>query len=199
MRDWNIVKNSGVDILVWWEYMVKKGIKELAREKGIKIKKQRIGKLNMLKIKQAYFNTKVSSSLGDHKHLTDLMGVNITISKWYESESENINLFSRAQDINLNEKVRIFHHGLHKKCQKRSMIMQLSTPNGTVEGHSACAKALEDNVENHLLNPAPLDPFSQNLLLAEILPSFTEEDNEILLSLPSKQEVHNTLKSCRPH
>ena len=44
--------------------MVKKGIKELARERGIEIKKQRIGQLNMLKIKQAYLNTKVSSSLG---------------------------------------------------------------------------------------------------------------------------------------
>ena len=72
--------------------MVKKGIKELARERGIEIKKQRIGQLNMLKIKQAYLNTKVSSSLGDQKHLTDLMGVNISISKWYETESENINL-----------------------------------------------------------------------------------------------------------
>ena len=68
-----------------------------------------------------------------------------------------------------------------------------------MEGHSACAKALEDNVENHLLNPAPLDPFSQNLLLADILPSFTEGDNEMLLSLPTKQEVHKILKSCRPH
>ena len=26
--DWNIVKDSGVDILIWWEYMVKK------RDKG---------------------------------------------------------------------------------------------------------------------------------------------------------------------
>ena len=30
--NWNIVRNSGADILVWWEYMVKKGLKELARE-----------------------------------------------------------------------------------------------------------------------------------------------------------------------
>ena len=41
------------------------------------------------------------------------MGVNISISKWYETESENIKFFSRAQDINLNKKVRIFHLGLH--------------------------------------------------------------------------------------
>ena len=127
------------------------------------------------------------------------MGVNISISKWYETESKNINLFSLAQDINLNEKVRIFPHGLHKKFQKRSTIMQLTTPNGTVEGHSACAKALEENVENHLLNPAPLDPFSQNLLLSDILPSFTEGDNEMLLSLPTKQEIQKILQSCRPH
>ena len=77
--------------------------------------------------------------------------------------------------------------------------MKLSTPNGIVEGHSACAKALEENVENHLLNPAPLDPFSEEILLAEIVPSFTEEDNEMLLSTPTKEEVHKILKSCRPH
>ena len=77
--------------------------------------------------------------------------------------------------------------------------MTLTTPNGTAEGHYACAKALEENVENQLLNPAPLDPISQGILLAEVLPSFTEGDNNMLLSPPTKDEVHNTLKSCRPH
>ena len=77
--------------------------------------------------------------------------------------------------------------------------MKLSTPSGTVEGHSACGKALEENVENHLFNPAPLDQFSQDILLADIPPSFTDEDNEMRLSLPNKQEVHTILKSCQTH
>ena len=64
--------------------------------------------------------------------------------------------------------------------------MTLTTPNGTAEGHYACAKA-------------PLDPISQGILLAEVLPSFTEGDNEMLLSLPNKDELHKILKSCRPH
>ena len=77
--------------------------------------------------------------------------------------------------------------------------MKLSTPSGTVEIHSACAKAFEENVKNHLLNPAPLDQFSQDIMLAEIPPSFTDEDNKMLLSLSNKPEVHTILKSCRPH
>ena len=101
--------------------------------------------------------------------------------------------------FNFNEKVRIFHHGLHSRFQKRSTTTKLTTPNGSVEGHCACAKGLEENVKNHLLNPAPLGPFSQNILLAEVLPSFTEGDNEMLLSLPNKDKVHKILKSCRPH
>ena len=32
------------------------------------------------------------------------------------------------------------------------------TPEGLVEGHKACAFALEANVASHLLNPAQLDP-----------------------------------------
>jgi hypothetical protein len=74
--------------------MVKTGIKELARERVIEIKKQRIGQLNVLKLRQAYLNTKVGSFPGNLSYLTDLMEVNISISKWYESESENIILFS---------------------------------------------------------------------------------------------------------
>ena len=88
--------------------MVKTGIRELAIERGKEIKKQRIGQLNVLKIRQAYLTSRVSTSMGDLTHLTDLIGVNISISNWYESESAAINIFSRYQDINLNEKVRIF-------------------------------------------------------------------------------------------
>ena len=59
--DWNIVKNSGIDVPIWWEYMVKTGIKELARERGLEIKIQRIGQLNVQKIRQAYLTTKVNN------------------------------------------------------------------------------------------------------------------------------------------
>ena len=81
--------------------MVKTGTRGLAREICKEIKKQRIGQLNVLKIRQAYLTTKVSTSNGALIHLTELTSVNISIAKWYKSESESINLFSRSQDIKL--------------------------------------------------------------------------------------------------
>ena len=64
-----------------------------------------------------------------------------------------------------------------KAMVKRSSILRLQTPQGIVEGHGECAKALESNVTNHLSNPAALDPVAQELLLNEVEVSFTEEDN----------------------
>ena len=75
---------------------------------------------------------------------------------------------SRSNDVNLNEKVRIYHHGQHLQFRKRSSILKLQTPQGIVEGHSECAKALESNVSDHLSNPALLDPLAQDILLNEV-------------------------------
>ena len=83
---------------------------------------------------------------------------NLLISRWYEKESEKINLMARSDDLNLSEKVRIYHYGQPKQFRKRSSILKLMTPVGLEEGHEACASALEANVNDHLLNPAQLEP-----------------------------------------
>ena len=49
---------------------------------------------------------------------------------------------------------------------KRSTITRLVTEKGEIDGHAACAEALEDNVANHLLPEAPLDRAAQDLLLS---------------------------------
>ena len=72
---------------------------------------------------------------------------------------------ARTQDTTMNEKVRIYHHGLHAQLCKRSSKTRLETETGSKEGHNECAKALEENVAKHLLHPANLDPASQELLL----------------------------------
>ena len=99
----------------------------------------------------------------------------------------------------MNEKVRIYHHGLHAQFRKRSSITMLETETGIKNGHDECAKALEENVAKHLLNPAHLDPAAQALLLSEVEISFTEADNDRLKAIPTKSEIKDVLKSCRSH
>ena len=161
------------------------------------IKRHRLGQLNMMKIRQAYLTSRVSE--GDLAKFPDLAKINIQISQWYEDESKSITLMSRSQDINLSEKVRIYHHELHKTFCKNLSILKLQTLLGILEGHPACAKALEDNVAAHLLNPAPLNPLAQAILLSEVELCFTDSDNETLRAVPSKQEVKEVLDTCRGH
>ena len=49
---WLQVKEAGADLMLWWDSMVKGGIKYLATQRGKEIKKQNIGLLNMLRLKQ---------------------------------------------------------------------------------------------------------------------------------------------------
>ena len=67
--------------------------------------------------------------------------------------------------------------------------------NGLLEGHDACAEYLENTVADLLLNPAELDTAAQDILLAEVIPAVTLEDNRMLLTPPTKEDVFQTLKS----
>ena len=42
MMDWLQVKEDGADIMLWWDSMVKGGIKYLAIQRGKELKKQQI-------------------------------------------------------------------------------------------------------------------------------------------------------------
>ena len=99
----------------------------------------------------------------------------------------------------MNEKVRIYHHDLHRKLKQKSAILKLQTPSGIVEGHEDCAAAVEKNVADHLLQPANLDPAAQEILLREVEPCFTEADNLYLEAPPTKEEVKQVLLSCNSH
>ena len=127
------------------------------------------------------------------------MTVNLKISRWYSDKSYKITLISRSEDLNLSEKFWLYHHGQHRQFRKRSSILKLLTAEGPVEGHKPCASALEANVASHLINPAPLDPLAQEILLAEVERCFTDADNEKLTATPSKAEIKQVLESCRPH
>ena len=47
---WKQVKEDGADIITWWQYLVKGGVKHMGKE----LKKKRMGHLNILNIQQAY-------------------------------------------------------------------------------------------------------------------------------------------------
>ena len=69
---------------------------------------------------------------------------------------------------------------------KRPTITKLATERGEINGHPACAEALEGKEANHLLPEAPLDRATQDLLLPEVQVGFTEDHNQDLLSLSLK-------------
>ena len=119
MQEWLRVKNAGADLMLWWDSMVKNGIKFIAKQRGIELNKERLGILNMLRLKQVYFTTQVQGNVPNS--LTELLTMNNRISKWYQDESEKKKkILSNSEDLGLNEKVRIFHHSQHQQFQKRS-------------------------------------------------------------------------------
>ena len=82
MTGWLQVKADGADLLTWWEYLVKGGIRQLAQTRGKELKNQRLGQLNILKIKQAYLTLKVSND--EMAYLTELTFTNLKIKQWYQ-------------------------------------------------------------------------------------------------------------------
>ena len=59
MSEWKAVTNQGVDILIWWEKLVKPGIRKLAITRGKEMNRDRRGFLNLLLFRQAYLTSKV--------------------------------------------------------------------------------------------------------------------------------------------
>ena len=101
--------------------------------------------------------------------------------------------------MNSSENVRIYYHELHAKHIKKSAILKLKTENSTLEGHDACADYLEKAVGDLLLHPADLDEVAQNVLLREVRPVFTANDNEMPVKEPSKEEVKESVWSANIH
>ena len=48
MLDWQEVHDLGLDILTWWEVLVKPGIKKLALQRSKELNRERRGELNLL-------------------------------------------------------------------------------------------------------------------------------------------------------
>ena len=129
----------------------------------------------------------------------ELKTVNLLIEKYYLKESEKIQHQSRVTEFQENEKTSIYHHELHKKYIKKASILQLMTEAGLIDGHNACSAFLEKTVEELLLFPAGLDSTAQQALLSEVVPVFTQEDNQKFLTPPTRDSVYKTVSKSNLH
>ena len=145
MLEWQRVKEAGADIMVWWELLVKPGIKSLLIERGKEMNNERAGQLNLFMIHQAYLDRKVQ--LGAINRLPELLHVKALISEWLAQECENIKIQSRIEEVETPDLVHIYHHELHKEKIKRSIILKLQTKNGLLEGHFKVSPYLEELVK----------------------------------------------------
>ena len=162
---WVQVKDYGLDVLTWWELVVKPGVKKLLITRGKEINKQKSGELNLLLLRQSYLVYKVQAGL--HHRLAELKAVQLEIEEWYKQECEKIKLLSKTEEIDHHESVRIHHHELHAKQIKKTSITKLQVGNQVLQGHDQCARYLEQSVAELLLHPAELDEMSQDNLLQE--------------------------------
>ena len=103
MEEWLVVKNHGVDSLLWWEKLVKPRIRNLALVRGKEMNKDRRRYLNLLLVRQAYLTSKVQQ--GIHGKLTELKHVHLLMERWYYEECQKIALQSRSDDIEQSEKI----------------------------------------------------------------------------------------------
>ena len=160
---WTEVRQAGLDLMPWWELVVKPGVKQLLLQRGKEMNKEKSGHLNLLLLKQAYLVQKLQK--GDSTKLASLKQTQAEIQHWYEQDSEKVKLQSKCEEIDSSENVRIYHHELHAKHIKRSSILNLKTEKGALEGHAACTEYLEQAVGDLLLHPASLDADAQDELL----------------------------------
>ena len=191
MLDWKEVKMRGLETLLWWEIVVKPGIRKLAILRSKQINQEKRGKLNMLMLRQAYISRKIQGGMIDYYR--DLLIVHLEIDQWFQAESEKVVLQARCDDIEQSEKIRIFHHDLHQKHVKRSSILKLQTEQGLIVGHKDCAKYLEKKVTDLLCYPATVDQEAREILLREVENVFSDRDNEKLLAAPTEEEVRKRL------
>ena len=123
MGKWYELRKQGLDILTWWEIVVKPGIRSIAQKRSREVKEERQGQLNLYLIKQAYYVRKLRSDPSNISHLKELKTAQILICDWFRIQSEKIKIQSRKYEFQKSEATRIYHHKLHKKSIKRVLFL----------------------------------------------------------------------------
>ena len=102
MKGWEEILDLGLEVLVWWDLVVKPGIRKLAIMRSKHLNKEKRGELNILLLRQAYLARKLQ--LGNYRVLGELRGVQSEIERWYQKESEKVLIQSKSDEIILNER-----------------------------------------------------------------------------------------------
>ena len=89
MTSWLEVKALGLEVLPWWEIMVKPGIKKLAIQRSKEINQEKKEEINLLLLRQAYLTRKLVG-YRSAQVLAELKTIQIQIEKWYQRESQKI-------------------------------------------------------------------------------------------------------------
>ena len=97
MIDWKNIRAFGMNTLLWWEVVVKPGIRKLGMQRGKQMSKDSRAELNLLLIRQAYLNKKVKQGITEH--LMELTTVHSLIQGWYQKECEKVKVQSRASEF----------------------------------------------------------------------------------------------------
>ena len=84
METWQSVRSFGLDVLTWWENLVKPGIKKLAQHRSRELNRLSKEKLNLIRSRQGYLNSKIM--MGETWRLADLKSVHSSIELWYSRE-----------------------------------------------------------------------------------------------------------------
>ena len=192
IQDWRKIKHL-VSLQLWWDG-VKKDIKRAAKKRSAEIKKERKSELNLLMLLQTYYSKKVLK--GNQQAYGNLKATQLKIVKWFETEAEKIKIFAQLEDIEKSEKVRIYHHELHKRTINKSTILKLKTPEKVLTGHQECANFLVQEVKDLWEKEVKLNEEAQEELLSEVKQVFTEEDNKLLEATISNQEIKDSLDRC---
>ena len=134
----------------WWNLMVKSGIKEIAILKTKEHNISRYGVLNMLLMKQIYFNKQALAGIEHAKIKLSL--INLDIKQWFISEAESAILLINAQEIEESENMNLYNHEIHMKKITRSAILSLDYPQGLLTGHKKYSNYNNENVTQLLEN-----------------------------------------------
>ena len=139
MQEWDEVREQGLPVLLWWEMIVKPGIRKLAMVRSKQINQGKRSRLNLLLLRQSYLVKKIKHSNQDlwSQKLPDLITVQSQIQAWYEEQSEKIQHQSRVDEFQTSEKTRIYHHEIHKRHLSKSSILKLQTESGIITGHDS--------------------------------------------------------------
>ena len=197
MEEWGNVDHS-LPIFQWWELVIKPGIRKIAMDRSKQINIERRSRLNLLILRQTYLVKKIRAShQGDwSKWLAELSVIQFQINDWYKGSADKIKRQARVQEFQESEKTRIYHHEIHQRHIRKSAILKLQTTNELLIGHEKCAHHLESLVGDLLLSPANLCSSAQDTLLNELDEALTEEENDLLDKVPTKEEVLSVLKSA---